>query len=130
MIADTFVSLLQAERTGVLQIRRWDVELPVPPVRTDLFVSLDFPTQRRSSNYFLEIDLGNEARSIILDKIAGYWQVASASTDEYFPYVVFVVRSEAIAKHLQRFISAAPAEQQEMVRVFMLGELVPKLMQL
>ncbi|MEU9276541.1 replication-relaxation family protein [Streptomyces sp. NPDC048341] len=130
MIADTFVSLREAERAGVLSIKRWEVELPVPPVRADLFVSVDFPTQRRSSSYFLEIDLGNEARSVILEKIAGYWQAANAASEEYFPYVVFVVRNEAVANQLKRYIRDAPAEQQDMVRVFMLGELIPQLMQL
>ncbi|WP_427921150.1 replication-relaxation family protein [Streptomyces sp. cg40] len=130
MIADTFVSLVKAERAGVLIIKRRDVELPVPPQRADLFASVDFPHQRRESKYFFEIDLGNEARSIILDKIAGYWQASSVSKEEFFPWVVFVVRNQAIANQLQRYIRDAPTDQQEMVRVFMLGELVPKLMQL
>ncbi|MFC1419377.1 replication-relaxation family protein [Streptacidiphilus cavernicola] len=130
MIADTFVALRVAEGAGVLRIRRWDVELPVPPVRADLFVAVDFPVQQRESKYFLEIDLGSESRAVILEKLAGYWQVASQSTEEYFPWVVFVARNQALANQLKGYIRHAPAEQQEMTRVFMLGELIQQLTRL
>ena len=130
MIADTFIALREAQALGLLQIRRWDVALSVPPVRADLFVALDFPAQQRESKYFLEIDLGNESRSVILEKLRGYWQVADQSTEEFFPYVVFVTRNQAVANQLKGYIRNAPEEQQEMTRVFTLAELIPQLAQL
>lgn len=129
MIADTYLELRRAEKAGLLVVKEWEVELPVPPaVRADLFVSLDFPGQRRSSRYFLEIDLGTEAPVRLREKIAGYWQAAESSDDEYFPYVAFVVKHEGRCREIERIIGKLPEEQQDMVRVFMFGEVVSQLM--
>ncbi|WP_371655539.1 MULTISPECIES: replication-relaxation family protein [unclassified Streptomyces] len=128
LIADTYLELRRAEKAGVLVVKEWEVELPVPPaVRADLFVSLDFPGQRRSSRYFLEIDLGTEAPVRLREKIAGYWQAAESSDDEYFPYVAFVVKHEVRRREIERIIGKLPEEQQDMVRVFMFGEVVSRL---
>jgi Replication-relaxation len=131
MIADTYLELRRAEKLGVLAVKRWDVELPVPPaVRADLYAVLDFPQQQRSSRYFLEIDLGTEAPVRIREKVAGYWAAAQTTDEEYFPYVVFVVRQEGRKTELLRLFRKLPEEQQDMVRVVPLGELVPMLMQI
>lgn len=131
MIADTYLELRRAEKTGVLGVKRWEVELPVPPVvRADLFVELDFPQQRRTGSYFLEIDLGTEAPARLQEKVAGYWRAVEASTGEFFPYVVFVVRQEVRKREIERILRKLPEERQEMVRVFLLAELIPQLMQL
>ncbi|MEV6422620.1 replication-relaxation family protein [Streptomyces sp. NPDC051662] len=130
LVADSYVSLRQAERASVLTVKRWDVELSVPPVRADLFVSLDFPGQRRSGSYFLEADLATERPQRIVEKLEGYWQAAGASEDEYFPYVVFVVVHPGRRQELARIAKRLPEERQEMVRIFMLGELIPALMKL
>jgi hypothetical protein len=130
MVADTLMEFRQAERDGLLRIKRREVELPVQRVRADLFMAVDFPAQRRDSSYFLEIDRGNESKPIILDKIAGYWQAYTTGTDEFFPYVVFVVPNVLIAQQVRGFVRAAPEERQEMVRVFLLDELIAELMRL
>ncbi|WP_411112935.1 replication-relaxation family protein [Streptomyces sp. 029-5] len=130
LIADSYVALRQAERAGVLKVKQWEVEFPVPPVRADLFVSLGFPDQRRSAAYFLEADLATERPQRIVEKLEGYWQAASASEDDYFPYVVFVVIHPGRKQELVRIAKRLPEERQEMVRVFLLGELIPALMQL
>ncbi|MGV9340593.1 replication-relaxation family protein [Streptomyces sp. NPDC003688] len=130
MIADTYVALRRAEKTGVLVVRSWEVERPLPPVRTDLSVSVDYPGQRRSSSYYLEIDLGTEAPIRLREKIAGYWRAYQRGEDEFFPFVVFVVKREARKREIERIIRALPEEQQEMVRVYLFGELVPELMKL
>lgn len=128
LVADIYVALKQAERTGVLAVRRWDVEVSVPPVRADLFVSVDFPEQRRTGSYFLEADLATERPQRIVEKLNGYWQAAGNSKDEYFPYVVFVVVHPGRKAELQRVIRGLPEERREMVQVFMLAELIPQLM--
>jgi hypothetical protein len=131
MIADTYLELRRAEAAGVLSVKRWDVELPVPPaVRADLFVVLDFPEQQRSSRYFLEIDLGTEAPVRIREKVAGYWRAAEGSQEEYFPYVVFVVKQQVRMAEMGRIIRKLPTEQQEMVKVVLIAELIPQLMRL
>ena len=130
MIADTYVELRRAEKAGVLTVRQWDVERSLPPIRADLLVAVDYPEQRRSSSYFLEIDLGTEAPIRLREKIAGYWRVYQRNEDEFFKFVVFVVKGEARKREIQRIIRALPVEQQEMVRVVMLVEIIPQLMQL
>lgn len=130
LVADTYVALRQAERTGVLAVKRWDVEVSVPPVRADLFVSLNFPERRRTGNYFLEADLATERPQRIVEKLDGYWQAAGNSEEEYFPYVVFVVVHAGRKVELQRVVRGLPEERREMVRVFMLGELISALMSL
>ncbi|MFJ5234530.1 replication-relaxation family protein [Kitasatospora sp. NPDC088391] len=130
MIADTYLELRRAEKLGVLSVKRWEVELPVPPVRADLFAVLDFPAQQRTSSFFLEIDLGTERPVRIVEKIAGYWRAAESSQEEYFPYVVFVVKQEARKAEMGRIIRKLPAAQREMVKVVLIGELIPQLMRL
>lgn len=130
LTADIYVALRQAERTGILAVKRWDVEISVPPVRADLFVSIDFPGQHRTGSYFLEADLATERPQRIVDKLDGYWQAAGNSEEEYFPHVVFVVVHPGRKAELQRVIRGLPEERREMVRVFMLSELVPALIKL
>lgn len=130
MIADTYLELRRAERLGVLKLTRWDVELSVPPVRADLFAVVDFPSQRRSSRYFLEIDLATERPVRIVEKLDGYWQAAEKNEEDYFPYVVFVVAQQVRKAELARIFARLPEDQQEMVRVYLLGELIPALMNL
>ncbi|MEV8548141.1 replication-relaxation family protein [Streptomyces sp. NPDC051572] len=131
MIADTYLELRRAEKLGVLSITAWEVEQAVPPsVRADLYVALDFPPQRRSSSYFLEIDLSTEQPARIREKVEGYWRAVEMSTADYFPYVVFVVKQQIRKNELSRIFRKLPDEQQEMMRVFLIGELVPELMRL
>lgn len=131
MVADVYVELRRAEKLGVLRLTDWAVETPVPPsVRADLAVSLDFPQQSRSSRYFLEIDLGTERPARITEKIAGYWRAVEANTADWFPYVVFVVRQQARKNELARVFGRLPEERQEMVRVCLFPELVPRLLNL
>lgn len=131
MIADTYLELRRAERLGVLALKEWAVELPVPPaVRADLFVSVEYPQQARSSQYFLEIDLGTEQPARIREKVAGYWRAVEMSTDDFFPYVVFVVKRQVRRNELARIFKRLPEEKQEMMRVVMFGELVPALLSL
>lgn len=131
MVADTYAELRRAERLGVLALTDWAVERSVPPnVRADLAVSLDFPQQSRRSRYFLEIDLGTERPTRITEKVAGYWQAVEASTAEYFPYVVFVVRQQARKNELARVFRRLPEEQQDMLRVCLMDELIPELLRL
>ncbi|MEZ0111679.1 hypothetical protein ABH920_005697 [Catenulispora sp. EB89] len=130
MIADAYLELRRAEKSGVLVLKRWDVELSVPPVRADLFIVLDFPHQQRTGSYFLEIDLGTERPIRLTEKISGYWRAAENSSEEYFPYVVFVVKQQARKVEIGRIIRKLPGEQREMVKVVMLAEVIPQLMQL
>jgi hypothetical protein len=131
MVADTYMELRRAERAGVLVLKDWAVEKLVPPVvRADLFAALNFPQQGRSGSYFLEIDMGTEAPKRIREKVAGYWRAVETSTADYFPYVVFVVRHEARKNELARVFRGLPEEQQEMVRVCLLAELIPRLLEL
>jgi hypothetical protein len=131
MVADTYLELRRAESTGVLALKEWTVEKHVPPVvRADLFAAMEFPRQGRSGSYFLEIDLGTEAPKRIRDKVTGYWRAVEASTADYFPYVVFVVRHEARKKELARVFRGMPEERQEMVRVCSFAELIPRILEL
>lgn len=131
MMADTYLELRRAEKAGLLAITDWEVERRVPPnVRADLYVSLDFPSQGRSSSFFLEIDLSTEQPARIREKVAGYWRAVEVSTADYFPYVVFVVKDLVRGNELARLFRQLPAEQQEMVRVGLLVELITLIHQL
>ncbi|WP_435212626.1 replication-relaxation family protein [Streptomyces sp. bgisy034] len=131
MVADAYLELRRAEKAGLLTLKDWDIEKPVPPsVRADLFVALNFPQQRRHSSYFLEIDMGTEAPKRIRDKVAGYWQAVETSTADYFPYVVFVVRHGGRKNELARVFRQLPEERQEMVRVCLLSQLIPRILEL
>ncbi|MFF2534488.1 replication-relaxation family protein [Streptomyces cyaneofuscatus] len=131
MMADTYLELRRAEKAGLLSITDWEVERRVPPsVRADLYVSLDFPPQGRSSNFFLEIDLSTEQPARIREKVAGYWRAVEMSTADYFPYVVFVVKDQARRNELARLFRQLPAEQQEMAKVHRLDDLAESLVHL
>lgn len=130
MIADAYLLLHRAEKAGVLRLTHWEVERRVPPVRADLFAVVEYPGQGRRSSYFLEIDLATERPIRITEKLAGYWQAAQAWSEEYFPYVVFVVHNQVRRAELWRIIRALPTEQQEMARVYLLDELIPRLVEL
>jgi hypothetical protein len=107
------------------------LERPVPPnVRADLFATVDFPQQGRGSSYFLEIDLGTEQPARIREKVDGYWRAVEASTDEFFPYVVFVVKQQVRRNELVRIFRRLPEEQQDMIRVLLFPELIPELIHL
>ncbi|MFE1887231.1 replication-relaxation family protein [Streptomyces microflavus] len=128
MMADTYLELRRAEKAGLLAVTDWEVERHVPPsVRADLYVSLTFPPQGRSSSFFLEIDLSTEQPARIREKVAGYWRAVEMSTADYFPYVVFVVKDLVRRKELARLFRQLPAEQQEMVRVHSADEIVSAL---
>lgn len=130
LVADIYVALKRAEKMGVLALKNWDVEVSVPPVRADLFVSLDYPEQRRTVSYFFEADLATERPQRIAEKLDGYWQAAGKSDEEYFPYVVFVVVHLGRKAELLRIIRGLPEERREMVRVFLLPELIAELLKL
>ncbi|MDX2404918.1 replication-relaxation family protein [Streptomyces microflavus] len=72
MMADPYLELRRAEKAGFLAVTDWEAERRVPPsVRADLYVSLHSPSQRRSSSFFLEIDLSNEQPARIREKGGG-----------------------------------------------------------
>ncbi|MFF5363165.1 replication-relaxation family protein [Streptomyces scabiei] len=128
MTADIYLELRRAERQGVLFLNDWAVEKPVPPsVRADLFVSVEYPAQRRRSSYFIEADLGTEPLRVIREKIEGYWRAVELSDDEYFPYVVFVVRERVRLLELERLFGGLEEERREMMRVVLLDGAVSKL---
>ncbi len=128
MMADTYLELRRAEKAGLLAVTDWEVERRMPPsVRADLCVSLGFPSQGRSSSFFLEIDLSTEQPARIREKVAGYWRAVEMSTAGYFPYVVFVVKDLARRKELTRLPRQLPAEQQEMGRVYSAETLISEL---
>ncbi|WP_103530553.1 replication-relaxation family protein [Streptomyces sp. SM11] len=131
MVADTYLELKRAEVAGILRVLDWEVEKPVPPnVRADLFAAVEYPAQGRVSQYYLEIDRQTEAPKRIREKVAGYWRAVESSTADYFPFVVFVVGHEARRRELVRVFQGLPDEQQEMVRVYLLAELIPALLAL
>ncbi|WP_430478115.1 replication-relaxation family protein [Streptomyces sp. P11-1] len=131
MMADTYLELRRAEKVGLLTITDWEVERRVPPsVRADLYVSLDFLSQGRSSCFFLEIDLSTEQPARIREKVAGYWRAVEMSTADYFPYVVFVVRDLVRRNELTHLFRQLPAEQQEMLKVHRLDDLAESLVHL
>ncbi|MDX2684092.1 replication-relaxation family protein [Streptomyces scabiei] len=127
LIADIYLELRRAERQGVLVVNDWAVERPVPPsVRADLFVSVEYPEQRRQSSYFIEADLGTEPLRTIREKVEGYWQAVEMSEEDYFPYVVFVMRDRGRLREIDRLILRLE-EQREMVRTCLSGEVTQHL---
>lgn len=129
LISDTYLELRRAERQGVLVVNDWAVEKPVPPrVRADLFVSVEYPEQRRRSSYFIEADLGTEPLRVIREKIEGYWAAVELSDEEYFPYVVFVVKDRVRLRELTRLFGGLDDERREMAKVHLFTELTPHLM--
>jgi hypothetical protein len=131
MVADTYLELKRAESTGILRLLDYEVERSVPPVvRADLFAAVEYPGQGRVSQYFLEIDRQTEAPKRIREKISGYWRAVEAASTDYFPFVVFVVKHEARKRELERLFQQLPGDQQEMVRVYLLGEFIPRLLEL
>ncbi|WP_217241374.1 replication-relaxation family protein [Streptomyces sp. AC555_RSS877] len=131
MIADMYLELRRAERQGVLVIHDWAVERAVPPrVRADLFVSVEYPAQRRRSSYFLEADLGTEPLRVIREKVAGYWDAVELSEDEYFPYVVFVAKERVRLLELERFFQGFDEELREMVSLAVVTDMQNKFLML
>jgi hypothetical protein len=128
MIADIYLELRRVERQGLLVIHEWAIERPVPPrLRADLYVSVEYPVQRRRSSYFIEADLGTEPLRVIRAKIDGYWQAAEMSDGEYFPYVVFVVKERVRLGELERLFRGFEDEWREMVRAVLLEDVISRL---
>ncbi|WP_431774215.1 replication-relaxation family protein [Streptomyces cucumeris] len=131
MVADIYLELRRAEDQGLLVVRDWAVEQLVPPrVRADLFVSVEYPAQRRRSGYYLEADLGTEPLRVIREKIDGYWQAVELSDAEYFPYVIFVVKDRVRLLELTRLISGLDEERREMTKVRLFPDLIPHLLRI
>ncbi|XHM66176.1 replication-relaxation family protein [Streptomyces nigra] len=131
LIADTYLELRRAEQRGQLVIHDWGVERPVPPhVRADLFVNVEYPAQQRRSSYYLEADLGTEPLRIIREKIDKYWQAVELSSDDYFPYVVFVVNDGLRMREFARLFGGLDEERSEMVKVQIYTRLIPYLIRL
>lgn len=72
--------------------------------------------------------MGTEQAARIREKVDGYWRAVEGSTEDYFPYVVFVVRQQTRKNELARIFRRLREEQQEVMRVLLFLELRPELM--
>jgi len=122
-VGDAFTTLLAAERKGQLKVLRYALEQPIGGAQADMYVELD-TGRPEPSGYFLEIDLGTERPSRILDKCAAYWRAYDNSTAPSFPYVLFVVPDQYRYDELRRILRKLPESKRELFKVCMGKELL------
>jgi hypothetical protein len=63
-----------------------------------------------------------------VEKVSGYWRAAESSSEQYYPYLAFVIKQEARKAKIERIIRKLPEGQQEMVSAVLLGELIRQVM--
>jgi hypothetical protein len=126
--ADVYVALLAAEREGHLKMLSFEPEKPVGDARADVWLELGLVSRRVRVPYCLEIDLGTERRSRIVEKCAAYWRAYDNSTAETFPYIVFVAPDEWRRAEIARLIEKFDDERWALFRVCLFDDLVPELL--
>ena len=128
-MADTYISLLRAERDNKLSIEDCRLEKPVGSVIADMAVDLSWYDEwkPKAAGYYLEIDMGTERPKIIREKLAGYLDAWSHSKGA-FPYVVFVCFQDWRVVELSRVIGDLKAEDRQLFKVCHVDTVIEELM--
>src|SRR6266487_1921473 len=59
-VADVFVSLIEAERDGLLKLLGFELEQTIGGMRADAWADIGIVAEAQKAEYFLEVDLGSE----------------------------------------------------------------------
>jgi hypothetical protein len=128
--ADVYVALLAAERENRLKVLSFELEKIVGDARADIWLELGMIAQRLRATYCIEVDLGTERPSRIVEKCAAYYRAFTSSTADTFPYIVFVVPDEWRQAEITKIIEGLKDEERALFRVCLLDELIPELLKL
>jgi hypothetical protein len=130
-VADCFVALKTEERTGDLAVLAFEVEheayrdVAGVSLTPDAFARVGFAESRRLLSVWLEVDMGTERASQILEKCSRYWHAYENWGGSVYPRVLFVAPDDARKSQLIRMIaSVTPREAQELFRVCELANLL------
>jgi len=131
-IADVFVALVEAERTGKLRMTDFVTE---PACHEDIgHISLtpdarfDVETSAGHVSYWLELDMGTERAPQLADKCRRYWHAVRSDRTKH-PLVLFVVPDAERISFIQRVVEGGPDEAQGLFRVTELSGLIEMILE-
>lgn len=123
-VADCFVALKAAEHTGGLAVLAFEVEhearrdVQGVSLTPDAFCRIGFTESRRLLSVWLEVDMGTERASQILEKCGRYWQAYENWDGSVYPRVLFVAPDDARKNQLVRMVaSVTPDEARALFQV-------------
>lgn len=137
-ISELYVELTLAERSGRLELMRFDPEPACwryftgphgapANLKPDAYVQIAVDDYLDS--YFVEIDLGTESMPVIARKAVAcrtYWQTGreQAKSDGVFPLVAFLIPTAARANMIRAVLGQQPADFRRIFRVALRSEAV------
>ncbi len=117
-IADLYVSLTRAERTGRLAIVEYrpepacHVTIGGVKLEPDAYMEIGIHARGLKYPYFVEVDLASEhtsSKGKIETKLKGYWHAyRQATPEQHFPLVLFTVPDETRQQAIQRVVARGP----------------------
>ncbi len=126
-VADTYIALVAAERTGALELLEFQAEPPcwrrfpgqhgqAVTLKPDAFVRLGVGAFEHSA--FLEIDMGTESAPTIARKCEVYRQYCQSgmeqAANEVFPRVLWLANGDTSARRISKVLAALPPEAQHL----------------
>ncbi|MEV0360106.1 replication-relaxation family protein [Nocardia sp. NPDC050697] len=128
-LADVYVSMVRASRTGELEIKTALVEeeatIDVDGVTVipDLYARLWVAARQRAIQLYIEVDMGSsadqssESPDKIRDKLKRYYYASTHWDEPTFPLVLFLAIDAERASTLRHIISKAPEHVRPLFRV-------------
>jgi hypothetical protein len=122
-IADCYVTLKQAERTGELEVLVFTTEPECHQtvgnilLTPDAYVELGNRAERIKYAHWLEVDRGTEHLDKIQEKCIRYWRAFQVWQGEFFPTVLFVVPDERRVREIQTVVEGGPEDTQTLFKV-------------
>lgn len=121
-LVDAYMALREYENRGRIRIDGIEVDqegwrqVGRYKVTPDLFVEIADLGKQRNLSFWIEIDMGNQTRPTITDKLARY--VGALNTAESFvPYVLFIAQDGRRAAELRWMIEKFPDNVPELFMV-------------
>ena len=126
-IADVFVSLVEAERTGRLKMTDFIPEPgcheEVERIKLTPDARFELETSQSTASYWLEMDMGTERAPQLADKCRRYWHTYKLKHSD-FPTVLFVAPDAERVRFIQGVVEGGPDEAQDLFQVVELRNLL------
>lgn len=121
-LADVYVRLKTLENSGNIQVVRFDVEREAwrnvagIGLTPDAYVEIGHHISRTKVCWFIELDRETESVGTIRERCARYVRAYERWDEGVFPYVLFLVPTEARATAVRTVIASGPAEADRTIR--------------
>jgi hypothetical protein len=125
-IADVYVLLVEAERSGRLTLKDFITEPDCHEIIGRETLTPDARVELGDSSYWLELDMGTERSPQLIEKCQRYWH-AYQHMPEGFPTVLFVVPDADRVRFIHGVVQGGPEKAWELFRVVELSEFIHNL---